>query len=128
MTEEEKKAIENAKEYVENEEILSVSTFDIKLLLNLIDKQQEKIQSLENQLAFIGEQNKYIEKLEKELHKQRKEIEDLKDVQQQICNEELLTQEYVQNNYIRKDEVLETIGYEKNSEEYKNLNKTTKNY
>jgi hypothetical protein len=46
MSEEEKKAIESAKEYVENEEVLSISTFDIKRLLNLIEKQQKEIEEL----------------------------------------------------------------------------------
>lgn len=45
------------------------------------------------------------------IEKQQKEIEDLKDVQQQICNEELLTQEYVQNNYIRKDKIREKMKH-----------------
>ena len=32
-----------------------------------------------------------------------------------------MKKEYIQNNYIGKDKVLKTLGYEENSEEYKKL-------
>ena len=39
------------------------------------------------------------------IEKQSKEIEKLKDIKQKICNEELLEQEYVKENFIHKDKI-----------------------
>lgn len=47
------------------------------------------------------------------IEKQQKEIEDLKEVEQQICNEELITQDYVTKNYISKNKIRELIKNDK---------------
>ena len=49
----------------------------IQGLLDLYNKQKEEIQSLTNQLDFIGEQNKYINRLEYEIKKKDAYIEEL---------------------------------------------------
>ena len=41
------------------------------------------------------------------INKQQKEIEQLNEIKQQICNEELITQDYVQENFISKDKIME---------------------
>ncbi len=43
------------------------------------------------------------------IEKQQKEIEALNEIKQQICNEELITQDYVQDNFIAKDKIRETL-------------------
>ena len=39
----------------------------------------------------------------------KNEIEQLNEIKQQICNEELITQDYVQENFIKKDKIREKI-------------------
>lgn len=74
MNEEEKKAIETLKDI--NNALKYRPCFSIPhdtkifdIILNLIEKQQKEIKSLENQLDFIGEQNKHIDKQQKEIEK-----------------------------------------------------------
>lgn len=76
-TEEEKKAINNFKEIIENldedEEIVYEEEIrNYKTLLNLIEKQQNKIASLEKQIKLM--QNCDLEKV---IEKQQKEIDKL---------------------------------------------------
>ena len=39
------------------------------------------------------------------INKQQKEIEQLNEIKQQICNEELITKYYVKENFISKDKI-----------------------
>ena len=84
--------------------------------------EEEIIKQIKNDL-YVGEFYGITEDAVKGLldlyNKQKEELEDLKDVQQQICNEELLTQEYVQNNFISKDKIRNKI---KNLEKSKEFN------
>lgn len=43
------------------------------------------------------------------IENQQKEIEELNEIKQQICKEELITQDYVQDNFIAKDKIKEKI-------------------
>lgn len=127
MNEEEKKAIKFIKhDMFEFEEIDSSVLEEFnnvhKIILNLIEKQQEKIQSLENQLNFIGEQNKYIErqtiylnKLEKELQGQRIEKEKMQKNYESVIDKMEYEMGY---NYISKDKIRDKIN------EIKELQKT----
>lgn len=54
------------------------------------------------------ERTKMLEKISNLIDKQ-KEIEELNEIKQQICNEELITQDYVQENFISKDKIREKI-------------------
>lgn len=88
---------------------------------NFIEKQQEKIQSLESQLDFIGEQNKYIDKLEKKIHKQQKELEALDKFTREYGKLQLIPEDengdimtarvvFANNYYISKDKIREIIS------------------
>lgn len=85
MTEEEKKAISLLKSY-ENKLVYEISDKDkkaVKILLNLIDKQQEEIERLKNaeEYAKLGK-----ETLLDTIHKQEKEIERLKNDKKKALN------------------------------------------
>lgn len=99
MNEEEIKAIEFMKEYKD-----VVYKIPFKTILNLINKQQKEIDT------HIETENDY----EHELARKEEEIEQLNEIKQQICNEELISQDYVQENFIKKDKIIEKIKkYEK---------------
>ena len=139
MTKEEKEKIEYLKNrywYIDDYDVEPA----VKVVLNLVDKQEEKIQSLESQLDFIGEQNKYICKLEKEFYKQKNDKRKMaraikylgtnfkitEDEIIKLCCEEgeAVTQDQLDKlskEYISKDEVLKALGYEENDEEYKRI-------
>ena len=76
----EKEIIEKIKTYldIENDGFSGHLEYEtVQGLLDLYNKQKEKIQSLTNQLDFIGEQNKYIDRLEYEIKKKDAYIEEL---------------------------------------------------
>ena len=43
------------------------------------------------------------------VNRQQKEIEDLKDIQQEMCEKEIINQRYIKENYIHKDKIREAI-------------------
>ena len=92
MSEEEKKAYEEAKLYLEH---TGVDDFNL-----------EKHQCENRKWA--------IETILKIVEKQLKEIEELNEIKQQICNEELITQDYVQDNFIAKDKIRKILQIEGN--------------
>lgn len=65
----------------------------------------EKIKQLENKLKKLEKENQALFELYNfnDASSLAKELQDLKDIQQQICNEELFSKEYVDKNYIHKD-------------------------
>jgi hypothetical protein len=98
----------------------------------IIEKQQKENEELKERLSIRKEQQDSIltekiktlreEKIElihnfeekekiskKEIKSLLKEIEELNEIKQQICNEELITQDYVQENFISKDKIREKI-------------------
>lgn len=78
MSEEEKKAIEELEEFIEDDEIENISVFTAKKIKNIIDNRQ-------------------------------KEIEELKDIQQEMCEKEIINQKHIKENYISKDKIREKI-------------------
>ena len=85
----------------------------IETILNLIEKQQKEIESLESQLDFIGEQNKYIErqtiylnKLEKELQGKRIEIDKMQKNYEAVIDKMEYEMGY---EYINKDKIRDEI-------------------
>lgn len=134
MTEEEKKAIEYLRKWVawETAGERNLET-DIETLLNLIEKQQNKIASQEKQIKLMQSCD-----LAKVIKEQEKEIEQLANgirvlgTNSDITTEEIIkeftekpiTEEYMkkfESSYISKDEVLKAMGYEENDEEYEKL-------
>lgn len=79
------------------------------------DEEKEAIETTKIIIEYAGDS--YIPKQNREklkillnlIEKQRKEIEELKDIQQKICNEELLEQEYVKEYFIAKDKIKSKI-------------------
>ena len=75
--------------------------------------EEEKIAMLELNRYVYGKQLSkddivdYMSILFGLIHRQQKEIEQLNEIKQQICNEELITQDYVQENFIKKDKIRE---------------------
>ena len=51
--------------------------------------------------------------------KMLEEIEQLNEIKQQICNEELIIQDYVQENFISKDKIREKIKEVSKTQAYK---------
>lgn len=90
MSEEEKEAIKNAEKFVYS--ILNgIGANDCKILLNYIDKLQKENEDMRKELKVTSQMNSnLIVKLEKEL-------ENLKEVDRQICNEELITKDKYQD-------------------------------
>ena len=117
MTKEEKEKIEYLKNrywYIDDYDVEPA----VKVVLNLVDKQQEKIQSLESQLDFIGEQNKYINKLEKEFYRQKN---DKKKMARAI--------KYLGTNFkITEDEIIELCCEESEAVTQEQLDKLSKEY
>lgn len=103
MSEEEKKAIEWFKSDLEmTKEMGKKWGFqeEIKnneIILNLVEKQRKEIEEKSIIIMAGAEKVKQLEK----------EIEDLNEIKQQICNEELITQDYVQDNFIAKCKIEE---------------------
>ena len=121
MTEEEKKAIERLSIKATTSSIKAISypnaivmKKDIKTVLNLIDKQQKEIEELKKENIELSNQitDGYWEN-----DRLKNEIEQLNEIKQQICNEELITQDYVQENFIKKDKIKEILGIEEDMTE-----------
>lgn len=96
--------------------------YSLNTLLDLYDKQKEEIQSLTNQLDFIGEQNRYIErqtiylnKLEKELQGERIETEKMQKNYEAVIDkmEYEIGYDYISKNKVR-DKIKELEEKEKN--------------
>lgn len=81
----------------------------IDIILDLYNKQKEKIQSLESQLDFIGEQNKYINKIEKEFYKQKEKIKELKENQTIFKEMKEELKPLIKGDYISKDKIKEIL-------------------
>lgn len=89
MSEEEKEAIEN-----------------IDLLVHCLNYGEQKMTIASERQKEIAQELQMLLNL---LDKKQKEIEDLNEIKQQICNEELITQDYVQDNFIAKGKIREKI-------------------
>jgi hypothetical protein len=89
MSEEEKEAIEN-----------------IDLLVHCLNYGEMKMTIASERQKEIAQELQMLLNL---LNKQQKEIEDLNEIKQQICNEELITQDYVKENFIAKDRIREIL-------------------
>ena len=70
---------------------------------------EEEKKAIENLKKNRGVSFKEADVLSNLLEKQQKEIEDLNEIKQQICNEELITQDYVQKNFVQKDKIREKM-------------------
>jgi hypothetical protein len=75
MNKEEIKAIEDLKEFINDNEVQNISIFTAKTLLNLIEKQQEKLERFNNELDLDYVDNNFVSK-----DKIRELIEELEDV------------------------------------------------
>lgn len=80
------------------------------------DEEKKAIERLKNIAIYIGDNYTFsqqgIRNLRENLRivlpvieKQSKELEQLKDIQQQICNEELIEEKYVKENYVAKGKI-----------------------
>lgn len=128
MNKEEQIAIETLKEVAsDNFDTLGddISPKMAQNILNVINKQQKEIEELKEKNKELDKENqglfelynfndssllsKILKDYKKIIAKQQKEIEDLNEIKQQICNEELITQDYVQDNFIAKVKIRELI-------------------
>ena len=120
MTEEEKKAIESIKELIYgnyNSIILkdtdgyTLWNEDFKTILNLIEKQQNKIASQEKQIKLMQSCD-----LAKEIKRQQEEIEELKEKNNKIVvaydGKRYGRKAMILKDYISKDKIKEILGIE----------------
>lgn len=78
----------------------------------MTDEEKKAIEFFKKRQDFMKSEPKCITTLEESIdillnliEKQQKEIEELKDIQQKICNEELFEKDYIISNYVSKAKI-----------------------
>jgi hypothetical protein len=79
---------------------------DIDLLVHCLNYGEMKMTIASERQKEIAQELQMLLNL---LNKQQKEIEELKDIQQEACEKEIINQKHIKENYISKDKIREAI-------------------